>query len=231
MDTALPKDEPLYVARSSTFLRQKVVDVLRQAITEGRFAPGTRLVERELCQLTGVSRTSVREALRHLEAEGLVKSVANRGPIVAELTIDDARAVYDIREALESLAARRFAELATDGEVEQLQEGQKELQAALANGDAAAMRVATNKLYEILLTGCRNSIICDVILGLQARVGFLRSKSVSHPGRWPLSVAEMEDIVKAIQRRDPTAAEQASARHVRNACSAALAVMQERHDG
>ena len=228
MNTSLKMEQSLYIARSSVFLRQQVVDVLRQAITDGRFAPGTRLVERELCQLTGVSRTSVREALRHLEAEGLVKSVSNRGPIVAELTIDDARAIYDIREALETLAARRFAELATDGEVKQLQDQLEELQKALAAGDLAAMGISTKKLYDILLQGCRNTIICDVIRGLQARVGFLRSKSVSYPGRAPLSVAEMEDIVSAISRRDPAAAEQASARHVRNACSAALAVMQER---
>ena len=178
MTTSLKKEQSLYIARSSVFLRQQVVDVLRQAITDGRFAPGTRLVERELCQLTGVSRTSVREALRHLEAEGLVKSMSNRGPIVAELTIDDARAIYDIREALETLAARRFAELATDGEVKQLQDQLEELQKALAAGDLATMGISTKKLYDILLQGCRNTIICDVIRGLQARVSSLTSNGV-----------------------------------------------------
>jgi DNA-binding GntR family transcriptional regulator len=220
-------DADLFIERSSVSLRQKVIEALRQAITDGRFPPGSRLIERELCALTGVSRTSVREALRHLEAEGLIKTITNHGPVVAELSLDEARQVYEIREALESLAARLFAERASDDEVKALQEGLARLQQALAEDNRSALAGETDGIYEILLSGCGNQIIDNVIRGLRARVGFLRSKSVSYPGRTPLSVAEMEEIVAAIVRRDPEAAMAASAQHVRNACKAALAALQE----
>lgn len=220
-------DAGLFIERSSVSLRQKVIEVLRQAITDGRFAPGSRLIERELCALIGVSRTSVREALRHLEAEGLVKTIANRGPIVAELSVDEARQIYEIREALESLAAKLFAERASEEDVAALQTALARLQKALADEDRDALASATEEIYEVLLSGCGNAIVHSVIRGLRARVGLLRSKSVSYPGRAPLSVAEMVDIVSAIARRDPDAALEASARHVRNACRAALSVLQE----
>lgn len=219
-------DTELFIERSKISLRQKVTDVLRQAILDGRFAPGTRLIERELCSLTGVSRTSVREALRHLEAEGLVKTIAKRGPIVAELTVLEARQVYEIREALESLAAKLFAERASDEEVAALQEGLGRLREALRNEDRRAMSKETDSMYDVLLSGCGNEIIYNFIRSLHARVGILRSTSTSHPGRAELSVAEMADIVDAIARRDPDASRIASAQHVRNACETALTVLQ-----
>jgi DNA-binding GntR family transcriptional regulator len=219
-------DSDLLIERSRVSLRQKVTGVLRQAITGGRFPPGSRLIERELCALTGVSRTSVREALRHLEAEGLVETINNRGPIVARLSLDEARHIYEIREALEPLAAELFAERGSDEEVAALNDGVAALKAALVAEDRAAMARATNGIYEILLTGCGNPIVHDVIRSLHARVGLLRTKSTSYPGRAPLSVEEMAEIAAAITRRDPEAARTASARHVRNARNAALAVLQ-----
>jgi DNA-binding GntR family transcriptional regulator len=220
-------DSNLFIERSTVSLRQQVIDVLRQAITDGRFLPGSRLVERELCTLTGVSRTSVREALRHLEAEGLVQTINNKGPIVARLSVDEARHVYEIREALESLAAELFAERASDDEIATLNDGVAALKAALDADDRPGLAAATNEIYEILLNGCRNPIVRDVIRSLHARVGLLRTKSTSYPGRAPLSVTEMAEIAEAISRRDSQAARNASARHVRNARNAALAVLRE----
>src|SRR6202044_153255 len=86
-------------------LRHQVENVLRQAITSGRFAPGARLIERELCETLGVSRTSVREALRRLEAEKLVRSVPHKGPVVAIMSKQEATELYAIRGLLEGFAA------------------------------------------------------------------------------------------------------------------------------
>ena len=92
--TASEIHSSLRIKRQTTTLRQQVLEALRNAILDFQFKPGDRLVERELCAMTGVSRTSVREALRHLESEGLVENVANRGPTVATLTVEDARQIY-----------------------------------------------------------------------------------------------------------------------------------------
>jgi DNA-binding transcriptional regulator YhcF (GntR family) len=92
--TAEQLKQTLSVLRPVGSLRTQAVDKLRQAIIDGHFAPGTRLTERELCGLLGVSRTLVREALRQLEAEGWVENVPYRGPIVATISADEARQLY-----------------------------------------------------------------------------------------------------------------------------------------
>ncbi|WP_405117456.1 GntR family transcriptional regulator [Phaeobacter sp. BS23] len=89
-------------------LRDIVQDRMREAIIDGHFAPGERLVERPLCDQLGVSRTVVRETIRYLEAEGLVEIIPNRGPVVARLSWDQARQIYDVRRQLEGSAAARL---------------------------------------------------------------------------------------------------------------------------
>jgi DNA-binding GntR family transcriptional regulator len=216
----------LRVPRSQTTLRQQVLAVLRRAILEFHFKPGDRLIERELCDLVGVSRTSVREALRHLESEGLVQNLPNKGPVVATVTREDAQALYEVREALEGLAARLFTERATAKQVASLEQALDGLAAAFGQGDIRSIVSEATAFYDVLLEGCGNPIIRDQIRALQARVVFLRGTSMSQPGRAPGSLQEMSAIVKAIVRREAAAAEDAAKVHVCRARDAALAVLQ-----
>src|SRR6187551_2173445 len=100
----------LNVSRESTSLRMLVENRLRSAIGSGLFKPGQRLIERELCEQVGVGRTSIREALRQLEAEGLVTTVPHKGPIVSTISIAEAEQLYAFRGLLESFAGRTCAE-------------------------------------------------------------------------------------------------------------------------
>src|SRR5690606_38258491 len=97
------------VERVAAPLRHQVIESIRNAIVTGHFKPGERLLERRLCEMTGVSRTLVREALRQLESEGLIEVVAHRGPKVAVLKPDMAKDIYLVRAKLEGLAAALFA--------------------------------------------------------------------------------------------------------------------------
>ena len=99
---------PLEIQRHAAPLRQQVLERLRAAIIGGQLAPGQRLIERELTEMTGVSRTVVREVLRQLESEGLVAIIPHKGPVVRELSAGEARDLYTIRGALEGIAARLF---------------------------------------------------------------------------------------------------------------------------
>lgn len=218
----------LRVQRVQVTLRQQVLELLRNAILEGRFKPGERLIERELCELTGVSRTSVREALRHLESEGLVANVPNKGPTVATLSEEDAREIYEVREALEGLAGRLFAERGTDKQVDALQAALERLAEAFRQNDMTLVVAETTHFYDVFLQGCGNSLISDMIRSLQARVIFLRKTSMSQPGRAPGSLTEMEKIVQAIRKRDADRAEEVCKDHVRRARAAALDVMRRR---
>src|SRR5918998_1196852 len=109
------------IDRAAAPLRRKVLDALRSSIVEGRLAPGSRLVERELIDMMGVSRTVVREALRQLESEGLIDVIPNKGAVVRELTQAEANDLYAIRAVLEGLAARLFVENASAQEVDALE--------------------------------------------------------------------------------------------------------------
>jgi DNA-binding GntR family transcriptional regulator len=224
--TASEIQPSLRIKRQTTTLRQQVLEALRNAILDFQFKPGDRLVERELCELTGVSRTSVREALRHLESEGLVENVPNKGPTVATLTVEDARQIYEVRGALEGLAGALFAERASAAQLEALVAGTRRLEEAFASGDRRQIRTQTLRYYDVLLEGCGNKLVGDMIRGLQARVTFLRSTSMSHPGRAPSSLAEMQRITKAIAKRDAKAARKACRAHVEAARDAALAMLE-----
>ena len=109
--------DSLLVERNRLTLRERAADILRQAIIDQRFPPGTHLKERELCDMLGVSRTSVREALRHLESECLIETVPHKGPVVVTLTMQDARELYQVRAALEGLAGELFAAKASDQQI------------------------------------------------------------------------------------------------------------------
>ncbi|WP_374653537.1 GntR family transcriptional regulator [Dongia sp.] len=212
----------LRVPRPNVTLRQQVLDVLRRAILDFHFKPGDRLIERELCEMVGVSRTSVREALRHLESEGLVENQPNRGPAVARVAPETALQFYEVREALEGLAARLFTARATVKQVQDLQAALDRLTAAFATQDKRLIIAETTGFYTVLLDGCGNDIIRNMIQSLQARIQFLRATSMSQPGRAPGSLAEMNAIVSAVCRRDPDAAAAAATEHVRRARDAAL---------
>ncbi len=92
--------DPLSLKCSHVNLRDQVLGILRKAILDLRFEPGERLIERELCEMVGVSRTSIREALRHLETEGLVTNKSNVGSTVTVIEASEAVRIYEMREAL-----------------------------------------------------------------------------------------------------------------------------------
>src|SRR5690554_2823503 len=110
------------VDRVAAPLREQVITALRTAILDFQLRPGQRLVERELVEQLGVSRTTVREALRELTSEGLVTVVPQKGAVVATPTLEDAVDLYEVRAALESLVVTRFVERASDQQVVRLQE-------------------------------------------------------------------------------------------------------------
>src|SRR5919197_531536 len=141
------------VVRIAAPLRHSVVESIRNAIAAGRFKAGERLPERELCEMIGVSRTLVREALRQLESEGLIKVIAHRGPIVARVTPEQAEGVYQVRRELEGLASQLFAERASAAQRKALIEAFKQLRSAFQSDDTVVRLEAKNRLYECLVEG------------------------------------------------------------------------------
>lgn len=216
------EDLSMRIAPVAAPVRRQVVRVLRSAITSGRFEPGQRLVEKDLCELMGVSRPSIREALRQLETQGLVDLVPNRGPSVARLSRQDAESIYQVRAALESMAARQFAESATDGQIETLRSKVEVLRKAYATEDVEAIVSAKQEFYDVLLDGSGNTVVKGILYSLNDRITRLRRVSLSSAKRVKSSMAEIQAVLNAIIRRDGPGAYEASLRHVESATQAAL---------
>lgn len=204
-------------------LRSQVLEVLRQDILAAEFEPGERLVEARLCARYEVSRTVVREVLRQLESEGLVTTVPNRGPVITELTAFDAKALFEVRGALEGLAGALFAERATAEQRERLGEVIRRFSRAYVEADLAERLVMKDEFYDVLIAGAVNPVIDSTLRGIHARVQMLRGLSVQAPGRAPETVRELAAIHDAAAvRGDAAAAREACETHVRNAAATAL---------
>jgi len=221
-------DSNMRVVRVAAPLRQQVVDNIREAIAVGRLAPGSRLVERDLCEMTGVSRTLIRETLRQLESEGLIEVIPNKGPIVAKITARQAREMFQLRAELEGLACQLFAELATDAQLKALQDAFAKLREAYVSADSIKMLAAKSHFYDCLVDGSGNETLGTMLRQLQARAMVLRATSLSQPGRTAESEREIAELMKAIKKRDGAAARKASITHITKAAQAALQMMQAR---
>lgn len=215
-------DQDLQISKQATTLRVLVEDKLRSAIANGRFKPGQRLVERELCELTGVGRTSIREALRRLEAEGLITTLPHRGPVVSVVTYDEAVQLYKVRALLEGFLGREFALHGSDEQVAELKKALLELERAAQSGRRELLAAAKTRFYECLIEGAGNSFVRIMLKQLHNRVTQLRIVSMTQPGRLKHSMEEIREIAAAIRDRDPERAAAACSRHVENAAVTAL---------
>lgn len=211
------------IGRVAAPLREQVLAALRQAILDFNLKPGQRLVERELMEQLGVSRTTVREALRELTSEGLVTVVPQRGAVVATPTPDDAIDLYEVRAALESLVVQRFVERATADQVRRLDEAvQGFAEASIRTADIRQILAAKDRFYVVLIEGARSAALQQLLEGIQARVQVLRATSLSEEGRTFAAVRELQGIVEAIKDRDADLAARRTAEHIRAASATAL---------
>ncbi|WP_051609108.1 GntR family transcriptional regulator [Fodinicurvata fenggangensis] len=215
--------DDLKIERAPLSLRGKLVEQLRLAILEGRFAPGERLPESRLCEAFGVSRGLLREAMQQLAAEDLVVNIPHRGPVVASIDQRQAEEIYRVRGVLEGLAAEDFARNASPAQRQRLYDITAELH-DLADESRAGERVEVkNRFYETLIEGADNRVVGQFLVQLNNRVSQLRRLSLSVAGRYPETLREIDRIIDAIKAGDATAAREAAEDHVRRATDVILA--------
>lgn len=190
-------------------MREQAVSIVRDAIVAGRLRPGMRLVERELCEALGVSRTVVREVIRDLEAERLIEVPAHRGPIVAMLTPKLVREIYALRTEIEVLFLRSFVRIATDDDVAVLESILAELTAAGARHDKTALVGIITRFLHHMAAVADNQVGAEIFDQLLARINMLRIMSMATPGQIEASIMAITEIVDRIAARDVSAAEQA----------------------
>ena len=194
LDVPLPPN----IRKSAAPLRHQVLDFLRQSIISGRLAPGSRLIERELIKMMDVSRTVIREALRQLETERLVATIANKGPVVRELSASEAKDLYAIREVLVGLAARLFVLNAELGQIESLRKALEEVVRRYATGDPVKILQAKNSFYDALVAGAGSESLSSMISVLHARIWRWRAHGLTHPKRSPKRSRESVSALRAM---------------------------------
>lgn len=213
----------LNIQRFAAPLRQQVVDELRRAIVTNSYPPGSRLVERVLCEELQVSRTVVREALRQLEAEQLIEMVPNVGSIVRSPTAEETRSLYEVRAALESLAASDCAKRASDETIAELKKALSEVPAR-GTTDIEHRLAAQDKFTAIMVEGSENVVVGDMLSSIHSRVSRLRTLTQQSGGPDRL-VPGLTSIYNAIASRDAGAAETVTRDYVQQAALVALAVL------
>lgn len=209
--------ESLLVDRPGKTLRELALDKMRQAIIDLHFQPGDRLVERDLCAQLGVSRTVVREVLRHLESEGLVITQGTRGPTVTTTGPDEAHQIYEIRGLLEGIAARGCAERADKSFLAALDRSLDGIEEAYRIGDMPAVLAATTEFYSAMFKASGKEIAWGIVTSLTARINHLRSMTIKTPGRSVEGPKQMRRIVRAIRKGEGDEAFAAAQTHVRRA--------------
>lgn len=208
------------VARSAAPVREQAVINLRNLLTR-KFQPGDRITEAAVCDLLGTSRTTVREALRQLESEGLIEIVPGKGPTVARVDEHDIRDLYEIREVLESFAIMLFTERASADEKARLAAAFGDLERAHATGEAAQVLEAKQAFYDVLFEGAHNDAISVLAQRIYWRVARVRLASLSAE-RIRAGIEELRIVRQLMESGAAQDAQDAYAVHMKNAREAAV---------
>ena len=198
-------------------LREVVCEALRDAIRKGVLEPGERLMEVQLADELGISRTPVREAIRKLEQEGYVIMMPRRGTYVADVSESDIKEIFEIRSALESLATGLAARRIEQDEIEKLQNLLNEIEEYIAQGDMDKIVETDIKFHELLYQFSRNERLAAIISNLKEQLSRFRTLSMSYPGRLQETFEEHSEMVEAIADGDVSAARDAAEHHMERA--------------
>lgn len=202
---------------SGVFAPWKSLSKIRDGILKGEYKENEELRESTIGKKLGVSRTPVREALRQLELEGLVKIVPNKGAYVTGITGKDVKDIYLVRSLLEGLCARWATEHITEEQIEKLEEivllsefhankNQKEKSGQVVELDG--------KFHEVLYEASNSRILEHVLSDFHKYVQMARQASVTREHRAEKSIKEHKEILEAIKQKDADKAEQLANEHI-----------------
>jgi GntR family transcriptional regulator, trigonelline degradation regulator len=229
MPPFLPRISMPKTMRNSTSQPKTVIDDcvsrLRSNIMGGNLRPGQKLIEADLCDQMGISRPSLREALRVLEADKLVELVPNRGPSVARLGEQQIEEIHDVWSMLTGEAIYRFAEVAKAKDIANLSRMVAKLKSASRLDNPLEMLDATNELFATMMSKCENNLLVEMVYSLVSRINFLRAQSLLDKEWRHLCIEEIEEMISAIRDNKPTAARHAVRRHISSACKTAKQIM------
>lgn len=191
----------------------RVSKEIEDAILSGQFKPRERLVEIDLLSKFGVSRTVIREALKRLEAKGLVRSTPYRGVIVADLTVEEIEEIYFLRTELEKIAARLVLKNIPQEEIQKLKKLAKEAERHFRDKTHQMIEV-DSEFHRMIFKACRNSYLYEMIDFLRTKAHIVRFNAWSLPHRIEQSILEHREMIRAIEDRNLSQFEKLIVKHL-----------------
>jgi len=210
-------------------LRETVCEALRDAIRRGILEPGERLMEVQLAEELGISRTPVREAIRKLEQEGYVIMLPRRGTYVSNVSVHDVKEIFEIRTALESLSIVLATMRIEPEELEKLRALLTEIEGHIENNDMEKIVATDIKFHGLLYQVSRNERLVAIISNLKEQLARFRTLSMSYPGRLQETLEEHRAMVEAIAAGDVDLARDAAERHMEQAEETLLKAMRKKN--
>ena len=208
-------------------LRDVVFNTLRQAILKGELEPGERLMEIQLADRLGVSRTPIREAIRKLELEGLVLMIPRKGAEVAKISEKSLRDVLEVRRSLEELAIELACQRMSDSDIEDLELAQNAFREAVTAGDAMTIAETDEHYHDIIYNGTGNNRLVQILNNLREQMYRYRVEYLKDENNYPTLMKEHKDIVEGLVRKNKMQVTETMHQHVKNQAVAVKAMIQE----
>lgn len=209
-------------------LRDVVFNTLRQAILRGELKPGTRLMEIQLANKLGVSRTPIREAIRKLENEGLVLMTPRKGAEVAEITEKNMLDVLEVRKTLEELAAELACDRITEQQVEELIAAQEEFEKTLKSSDVTKIAEADVAFHDVIFAATDNQRLVNLLNNLREQMYRFRIEYLKESEKYPVLIAEHKQLIEAISSGQKEIARETIAKHIDNQVRTVLYMIREK---
>ena len=179
-------------------LRDVVFNTLRKAILRGELKPGERLMEIQLANKLGVSRTPIREAIRKLELEGLVQMIPRKGAEVAQITEKNMQDVLEVRKALEELSVQLACERITPEQVEEMKMAAEDFRKVLKSGDVTKIAEADVKFHDIIFAATNNQRLITLLNNLREQMYRFRVEYLKQKECYPQLLEEHDKLIALI---------------------------------
>lgn len=197
-------------------LREVVFNTLRDAILKGKLEPGEHLMEVQLANKLGVSRTPIREAIRQLQTEGLVIMTPRKGAVVAEITKEDLTDVLEVRTTLEKMAVELACRNMTEEELEGLKKCHEELKEMLGKSELPLVANKDEEFHDLIYAASHNKRLIQILSNLRQQIYRYRLEYIKDENKWHRLVEEHSGLVKAIEEKDEMSAKLVIDRHIDN---------------
>ena len=211
-------------------LRDVVFNTLRQAILRGELKPGERLMEIQLANKLGVSRTPIREAIRKLELEGLVLMIPRKGAEVADITEKSLKDVLEVRRALGELSVKLTCDRITKEEIKELEQAAENFRKTMKSKDITEIAEADVRFHDVIYTATKNQKLIQLLNNLHEQMYRYRIEYLKDEEVYPKLLKEHKEIIERINRGEKEEAARIVCEHIDNQVNAVMDVIRTKQN-